>query len=170
MTTTSAGMAYLFCASRAISPRMNATHDISLSFRPVGASDRALLEELVRAYYAFDDHDYEPGLHGRALDAICSGDPNVRAWIVQDGETVAGYLILTIGFSMQYGGRDGFLDELFLKDAWRGKGLGRQVMGFLEAEVRRLGFHYLHLEVVNRLRHSIGCHPRNAVAGCPRCR
>ncbi|NIJ42365.1 GNAT superfamily N-acetyltransferase [Parvibaculum indicum] len=127
---------------------MNATHDISLSFRPVGAADRALLEELVRAYYDFDDHEYEPALHGRALDAICAGDPNVRAWIVQDGETVAGYLILTIGFSMQYGGRDGFLDELFLTEAYRGKGLGRQVMAFLEAEVRRLGFHYLHLEVV----------------------
>ena len=127
---------------------MNATHDITLSFRPVGASDRALLEELVRAYYAFDDHEYEPGLHGRALDAICAGDPNVRAWIVEDRGEVAGYIIITIGFSMQYGGRDGFLDELFLKEAWRGKGLGRQVMAFLEAEVRRLGFHYLHLEVV----------------------
>ena len=131
---------------------MNATHDITLSFRPVGAADRGLLEELVRAYYTFDDHEYEPGLHGRALDAICAGDPNVRAWIVEDPKNgkseVAGYLILTIGFSMQYGGRDGFLDELFLTEAYRGKGLGRQVMTFLEAEVRRLGFHYLHLEVV----------------------
>ena len=141
-------MTCLFCGFHAISARMNATHDITLAFRPVGASDRALLEELVRAYYDFDDHEYEPGLHGPALDAICAGDEHVRAWIIEDGETVAGYLILTIGFSMQYGGRDGFLDELFLKDAYRGKGLGRQVMAFLETQVKRLGFHYLHLEVV----------------------
>ena len=131
---------------------MNATHDIALSFRPVGASDRALLEELVRAYYDFDDHEYEPGLHGPALDAICAGDPNVRAWIIEapkNGKSeVAGYLILTIGFSMQYGGRDGYLDELFLTAAYRGKGLGRQVMTFLDTQVKRLGFHYLHLEVV----------------------
>ena len=74
-------MAEGFCptiehSSHAIAIPMNATHDTTLSFRPAGASDRALLEELVRAYYDFDDHEYEPALHGRALDAAIENAPD----------------------------------------------------------------------------------------------
>ncbi len=36
--------------------------------------------------------------------------------------TAAGYAALTFGFSLEVGGRDAFIDELFLIEAARGKG------------------------------------------------
>jgi GNAT superfamily N-acetyltransferase len=35
-----------------------------------------------------------------------------------------GYIVVTLGYSMEYGGRDAFVDDLFLAAAHRGRGLG----------------------------------------------
>ncbi|MBX3495588.1 MAG: GNAT family N-acetyltransferase [Parvibaculum sp.] len=119
----------------------------ALTFDPVTAADRALLEELVRDYYAFDGHEYDAAEQGPALDRICAGEPNARAFIIRDGGEAAGYLILSLGFSVEYGGTDGFIDELHLLEAYRGRGLGRAVMDVAERAAKEAGIRYLHLEV-----------------------
>ncbi len=120
---------------------------MNFTFRPIAPSDRDLIEELVRAYYAFDGLTYDPTLHGPALDQLVEGDPAVKVWIVEADGEAAGYLILTIGFSMYYGGKDGFIDELFLKEEYRGQGGGAEIMRFADAHAKELGLAYLHLEV-----------------------
>jgi ribosomal protein S18 acetylase RimI-like enzyme len=119
----------------------------TLRFTPVSPADRATLETLVRDYYAFDGHDYVDAEQGPALDLVCAGEANALAFLIHDGTALAGYLILTIGFSVEYGGRDGFIDELHLVEACRGRGLGREVMDFAERAAREAGIRYLHLEV-----------------------
>jgi GNAT superfamily N-acetyltransferase len=119
------------------------------TFRVLSPSDRPLIEELVRAYYRFDGLTYDEKLHGNALDQLCAGDPAVHVWIVACDAQPVGYLILTIGFSMYYGGKDGFIDELFLKDEARGAGGGAAIMDFADAKAKELGLAYLHLEVTH---------------------
>lgn len=63
------------------------------------------------------------------------------------GESRLGYIVLTFGYSLEMGGRDAFIDELFLIETVRGKGIGKRVMELIQAEARRLGVHALHLEV-----------------------
>ncbi len=122
---------------------------MKFTFRPIAPSDRELIEELVRAYYAFDGLTYDASLHGPALDQLVEGDPAVKIWIVEAKGEAAGYLILTIGFSMYYGGKDGFIDELFLKEEYRGQGGGAEIMRFADAQAKELGLAYLHLEVTD---------------------
>jgi GNAT superfamily N-acetyltransferase len=45
------------------------------------------------------------------------------------------------------GGRDGLLDELFVTEDQRGRGLGTRALQFAADECRRLGLRALHLEV-----------------------
>ena len=116
----------------------------TLRFTPVSPADRATLETLVRDYYAFDGHDYVDAEQGPALDLVCAGEANALAFLIHDGTALAGYLILTIGFSVEYGGRDGFIDELHLVEACRGRGLGREVMDFAERAAREGGVRSLH--------------------------
>ena len=119
----------------------------ALTFEPIGPEHRETLEAMVQAYYAFDGHTYDPAEQGPALDRIVAGEPNCRAWLIRvDGETV-GYLVVTLGFSIEYGGRDGFIDELFLLDAFRGQGLAAEIMAFAERAAAEAGIRYLHLEV-----------------------
>jgi ribosomal protein S18 acetylase RimI-like enzyme len=66
---------------------------------------------------------------------------------VRRGEAAVGYLVLTIGFSIEHGGRDGFIDDLYLIPEARGAGGGKALLDFAIAEARRLGIRTLHLEV-----------------------
>ena len=58
-----------------------------------------------------------------------------------------GYLAVTFGFSLEFYGRDAFIDELFIRPAFRGRGLGARALQSVEPECRALGVRALHLEV-----------------------
>ena len=55
--------------------------------------------------------------------------------------------MLSLGFSIEHGGRDGFIDDLYLVPAARGMGLGRALLAFAVGEAEKLGIRMLHLEV-----------------------
>jgi ribosomal protein S18 acetylase RimI-like enzyme len=52
-----------------------------------------------------------------------------------------------LGYSIEYGGRDAFIDDLYLVPEARGRGLGARVMDFVEEQALMLGVKALHLEV-----------------------
>jgi hypothetical protein len=39
------------------------------------------------------------------------------------GDELAGYVILTLGFSVEYRGREAFVDELYVEEKFRRQGL-----------------------------------------------
>jgi len=66
--------------------------------------------------------------------------------IEHDGE-VAGYVVLAYGFSVEYGGRHGFIDELFVRDEFRGQGLGTLAVEYVTGVCRMMGMKVILLEV-----------------------
>ena len=61
--------------------------------------------------------------------------------------TIVGYVVLTLGFSVESGGRDGFIDELYVAPAARGRGIGAKVLALVGREAGALGLKRLYLEV-----------------------
>jgi GNAT superfamily N-acetyltransferase len=59
-----------------------------------------------------------------------------------------GYAVLCFGYSVELGGRDMFLDDLYIVPSKRGQGLGRSVIAALTGLARGAGCVALHLEVV----------------------
>jgi ribosomal protein S18 acetylase RimI-like enzyme len=133
---------------------------IPLTIRPVGPGDLATLTKLAEDFHAEDDHVLDEGGR-RALAAIADGEPLARAWLFELGGRAIGYGVLTLGFSVEYGGRDGFIDDLYLAPVARGRGLGRQAMAFLEAQARELGIKALHLEVGAENARALGLYRRS---------
>jgi hypothetical protein len=92
-----------------------------LGLRPVGPDDLERLEVMVRAYYREDGHAFDPDRQRRALRAMVAGDPWVRAWVVELGPQDVGYAVVTQSFSVESGGRDGFIDEVWLEPRCAGR-------------------------------------------------
>lgn len=117
------------------------------SLAALRAADLALLEPMVRAYYREDGHSFDPERQPAALGALIDGESLGRGWLVMLAGRPVGYVVLSLGFSIEAGGCEGCLDELFVVPEMRGRGVGRRVLGLVEDEARRLGVRRLFLEV-----------------------
>lgn len=116
------------------------------AFVPAGPRDIDLLLDLMRQYYAFDRIPFHPHWARQSLERLLADGGLGRMWLIQrQGETV-GYACVCFGFSLEYG-RDAFLDELFVREPFRGQGIGRAAVEFVAAACPELGIQVLHLVV-----------------------
>jgi GNAT superfamily N-acetyltransferase len=102
----------------------------------------------MREYYAFDGHGFDEAKAHVALMALLRDDNLGRAWLILDRGGPVGYVVLCFGYSLEWLGRDAFVDEFYLLQEYRQRGWGRKTMEFVEGAARAAGVLTLHLEVV----------------------
>jgi ribosomal protein S18 acetylase RimI-like enzyme len=122
-------------------------------------TDLPLLEQLVRAYYAEDGHDFRANRQLPALAALAGGEAFGRAWLIRLGARSIGYAVLAFSFSVEAGGREACIDELYILPEVRKRGIGRRILALLEAEARAEGVRRVFLEVARHNR-AIGLYRR----------
>ena len=118
-------------------------------------SDADSLIRLMREYYAFDGHGFDEQKARVALTTLLRDRSLGRVWLILDGGDpeagdAAGYVVLCFGYSLEWLGRDAFVDEFYLRENYRGRGWGRKTMEFVESCARAEGIRTLHLEVVRQ--------------------
>ena len=118
-----------------------------LEFRPYGSADRATALELMQAFYAEDGHEFVESIATRGLAQLEQPDALARLWLMRRGDATVGYLCITLGFSLEVGGADFIIDELYVVPSARGAGFGRRALDFAESASRALGAGRLVLEV-----------------------
>jgi GNAT superfamily N-acetyltransferase len=91
-------------------------------------------------------HFDEAAVHA-ALEELLAAPALGRVWLIEVDKRPAGYVVLTFGFSLESRGRDALVDELYLIPDYRGRGIGRWVMGQMEVEARAGGLSRIYLEV-----------------------
>jgi ribosomal protein S18 acetylase RimI-like enzyme len=111
------------------------------------STDIELLHDFMRQFYAIDAYPFDVDLARSTMLQIVEDASLGRVWLIDHQEIAIGYVVLTFGFSLEYHGRDAFIDELFLLEAYRGQGIGSQVMQLVLDACPALGIHALHLEV-----------------------
>ncbi|HEU0055537.1 MAG TPA: GNAT family N-acetyltransferase [Longimicrobium sp.] len=117
------------------------------TFELATAADTETLVPMIREFYAYEGLAFDETRVRDALGQLLGDARLGRVWIVRAGGEAAGYVVLTFGFSLEFAGRDAFLDELFLREAHRGGGLGRRAIETAAEACRALGIRALHLEV-----------------------
>lgn len=101
---------------------------------------------------------------GRALAHVVD-DPSLgRLYVATAGADVVGYLLLAFGFSLEYLGRDAFIDSFYVAPDFRGQGVGSAMLARVESDALEFGIKALHLEVspelpAARLYHRMGFVP-----------
>jgi len=106
-----------------------------------------ILVVLMREFYAESGYVLDEESAALAFAELLADDSLGRAWLVEVDEEPAGYAVLTLGYSMEHGGRNAFVDDLFVREPHRGRGLGRAALGAIMNECRQLGVRAVHLEV-----------------------
>jgi ribosomal protein S18 acetylase RimI-like enzyme len=114
--------------------------------QPVGPDEVAELLTLAREFHLEDGHPLDAGGE-RAIRQTCAGHPMVRGYLVREGEATLGYCVITLGFGIEFGGPDIFLDDLYLVQEARGRGVGDAVMAAIGAEALRHKARAIHLVV-----------------------
>jgi GNAT superfamily N-acetyltransferase len=101
----------------------------------------------MREFYAGEKLPFDEGVLRHALGQLWDEPLHGGAWIARAGDEVVGYGVLCCGFSLEYGGRDAFVDELFVRPGWRDRGIGGLLLDAMEVSCRDRGIAALHLEV-----------------------
>ncbi len=57
-------------------------------------------------------------------------------WHICLDDQSAGYIALTFGYSIEFGGKDAFIDEFYIRPKFRGQGLGTQTLKLIQQEAR----------------------------------
>ena len=119
-------------------------------FRLAVESDAGNLLHFMQEYYEFDGHGFDREKARVALTALLRDASLGCAWLILDGDPPVGYIVLCFGYSLEWLGRDAFVDEFYLREQNRGRGWGRKTMAFVEDAARAAGIGTLHLEVVQQ--------------------
>ena len=114
---------------------------------PAGPCDLDPLLAMMERFYATERYAFDPHVARAALGELLAKPELGRAWRIARGAETLGYAVLTFGWSLEWGGRDAFVDEIFIEAPERGRGAGRSALRALVEEARRLGVRALHLEV-----------------------
>ena len=101
----------------------------------------------MREFYEIEHLRYDPDVARTALRELWANPALGRVVLVRSGERVAGYLVLTFGFSLEFHGRHALVDELYVREPCRERGAGTLSLAFVEELCRTEGIHALHLEV-----------------------
>jgi ribosomal protein S18 acetylase RimI-like enzyme len=116
-------------------------------FTPADAPDGELLIELMREFYAIEHLEFDEVKARAALEQILRDRRFGVIHVIRVDGAAAGYLVLTFGFSLEFGGRDAFVDEIYLRENFRGRGLGKAALELAEAVCREEKIRALRLEV-----------------------
>lgn len=100
---------------------------------------------LVREFYALDRHEYDETRVRAALGPLLAGDEYGQVWLLVVGVAAAGYAVVTWGWSLESGGREALLDEIYIRG--RGNGFGRLLLTQAMRAAARAGAKRMFLEI-----------------------
>src|SRR5215510_6492259 len=118
------------------------------NFKPATSDDIEALIVMMRELYAHDGlAPFDEAGARRALLGVLGDDALGRVFLILLANEIAGYAVLTFSYSLEFHGRDAFVDELYLRDEYRGQGIGKRALRFLTEVCAAEGVNALHLEV-----------------------
>jgi ribosomal protein S18 acetylase RimI-like enzyme len=114
--------------------------------RRITAADADAFLALARDFHIEDGHALNEAGE-RSIREVAAGVDLAPAFFLVEGEDVVGFFVLSLGYSPEHGGTDGFIDDIYIVPEHRGRGLGRKALDLALNESRKCGIRVLLLEV-----------------------
>ena len=103
------------------------------TIRPIEAWDRSEILDMMRVFYT------SPAVFSNGSDEIFSNDienciggsPYVEGYVIEDSHDIQGYMMIAKSYSTEFGKPCIWLEDIYIKDAYRGLGLGNAFIDFI---------------------------------------
>ena len=104
--------------------------------RRITAGDEALYTDLVTEFYATDgvDHPIPASYIARTFAELRRSEDYLVCYVIEQAGEPAGYALLAKTFSQEAGGLALWLEELYLRPAFRGQGIGDEFLTWLQKQ------------------------------------
>jgi diamine N-acetyltransferase len=79
----------------------------------------------------------------RAFETLLDDSRLGQVWMIEEDGHPAGYVVLTVSFSIEYSGLRGFIDEFYVAAQYRKRGLGGAALEEVKTACRRRGLRAL---------------------------
>ena len=119
---------------------------MSLGVRPATPADLAVLLPMVHELQIHERLPAPGKEVEKALRDLLADDRLGCVLLAEQGGRPVGYTVLGFGYSLEFHGRDAFVDELYVAEAARGSGIGNLLLDAAEMACRARGIKALHLE------------------------
>lgn len=118
-----------------------------IEFKHITTADIETIVSLMEKFYAIDNYPIKSDVSKALFEEFISNKNLGKAWLIVSDNEIVGYLILTFVFSFEYQGKIAFLDELYITEKARGKGIGSRAIEFIKDESHKLSLKLIYLEV-----------------------
>ena len=105
------------------------------------------LLSMIEEFYEIDRHPFYRDRVLAGLKPLLSDDTHGQVWVILDcdtTDTAGGYAVVTWSWSLESGGRDCILDELYVRE--RGRGVGAAALAEVLAAAAQAGAKAMFLE------------------------
>lgn len=120
---------------------------MSVALHLASAEDIDRLVPLVTAFHTELGIDQDATTTRAALLPLLKGSPHGAVYVFGPVRAPIGYIALSFGWSIELGGLDGLVDELYVRPGVRGRGIATEVLLTLPRALAGSGLKALHLEV-----------------------
>ncbi|MEO9684984.1 MAG: GNAT family N-acetyltransferase [Tateyamaria sp.] len=117
----------------------------ALTLATVEHVDRLL--SLVASFHAEASIAMSDEQRAAGIVPLLEGSPHGVAYLIGPARAPIGYIVMSFGWSIEFGGMDGFVDELYVRPGVRGRGVASEVLLTLPRALADAGLKALHLEV-----------------------
>lgn len=83
---------------------------------------------LMKAFYETEALQFDEATAQDAVVGLIRESAFGTVLVAEAEDALVGYLALTFGYSLEYGGRDAFIDEVYVDRSHRRAGVGRQLL------------------------------------------
>ncbi|WP_146589079.1 GNAT family N-acetyltransferase [Puniceibacterium confluentis] len=119
------------------------------SLHLASAEDAPKLLPLVAALHLDQGFSTDAAHQERAVMPLLQGSPHGAIWLIGPRRAPVGYIVVSFGWSVEYGGMDAIVDELYVRPAVRGRGMAGEAINALGQALKQSTIKALHLEVDN---------------------
>ena len=109
-----------------------------LTFRPITAADETDFYTMAEEFYHSDAvlHPIPAEYHRRAFAEMMRSGQYLSGYIFTDGDNTAGFAVTNRMMQHEAGGVMVWVEDLYIRPAYRGQGLGSRFLAWLEEQLR----------------------------------